>query len=134
VAQTRSTTIDVKAQVKGSCQIVEAAEINFNLLDPAETTDKQANGTLKFWCTKGVPYTLALDQGLNAVAAKRRMKGVVATTDFIAYDLGAVTLTGTGQGPQTPVTLALPATVKAVDYRNVSVGDYKDTLTVTVSN
>ena len=44
-AQNPSTNIDVKADVKGACQIVSAAEINFNNLNPTDTTDKSASGT-----------------------------------------------------------------------------------------
>lgn len=134
LAQNPTTTIDVKVDVKGACQIVSAAEINFNNLDPADTTDKPASGSMTFWCTKDQNYTISFNNGLNFSAGKRRMKGVTATTDFIAYDLTVTALSGKGTGPSTPITVQIPATVKAADYRNAAVGAYKDTLTATVSN
>ncbi|MBP6279566.1 MAG: spore coat protein U domain-containing protein [Rhodocyclaceae bacterium] len=133
-AQNPSTNIDVKADVKGACQIVSAAEINFNNLDPTDTTDKSASGTLTFWCTKGQKFSLSFNNGQNFLAGKRRMKGVTATTNFIAYELTSETVTGNGAGPASPITVQIPAVVKAADYRNAAVGAYKDTLTVTVQN
>lgn len=133
-AQNPSTNIDVKADVKGACQIVSAAEINFNNLNPTDTTDKSASGTLTMWCTKGQRFSLSFNSGQNFLGGKRRMKGVTATTDFIAYSLTSEEVTGIGAGPAAPVTIAIPAVVKAADYRNAAVGAYKDTLTVTVQN
>ncbi|MBP6279565.1 MAG: spore coat protein U domain-containing protein [Rhodocyclaceae bacterium] len=133
-ADDRTTTIDVKATVKGACQISSSAEINFNNLDPADTTDKSASGSLTFWCTKDQPYTISFNNGQNFAGGKRQMRGVTTTTAYIPYELSSTTITGTGRGPATPVTVPIPATVKATDYRNAALGAYKDTLTVTLQN
>ncbi|MBK9522847.1 MAG: spore coat protein U domain-containing protein [Rhodocyclaceae bacterium] len=134
IADDRSTTIDIKATVKGACQISSAAEINFNNLTPTDTSDKTASGSLTFWCTKDQPYTISFNDGQNLSGGKRRMRGVITTTAYIPYDLNSTTITGIGKGPATPVTVQIPATVKANDYRNAALGAYKDTLTVTLQN
>jgi spore coat protein U-like protein len=83
-AGTDTTTFNVKANVVPSCMFTAATDIDFGNLD-VHTGVKQAQGSVSVQCTIGPVYTIGLDDGLNAVAGQRQIKG--GTADFIAYDL-----------------------------------------------
>src|SRR3954464_12697239 len=85
-AQTGDTrTMQVSANVRGSCRFESTPNINFGDLDPALATDKDQGVDVSFRCTKGVSYTLTVGDGLN-FQGRNRMKST-AGTDFIPYDI-----------------------------------------------
>jgi spore coat protein U-like protein len=89
---------------------------------------------VRYWCSKGAPYTVTIGNG-NNYSAGRRMKGQSSTNsaEFLAYEVLADTaLTGTGIGPNTPVDFRMTGKVKGPDYNSVSVGGFIDTLVVTI--
>jgi spore coat protein U-like protein len=91
---------------------------------------------VRYWCTKGLVYSVTMGNGNNASGAQRRMKGMAATnsTEFLAYDLTSdAPATATGAGPGALATVALTASVRGADYNALSVGDLMDTVVVTIA-
>src|SRR3954470_5001789 len=86
-AQTGDTrTIQVTANVRGSCRFESTPNINFGDLDPASAIDKEQAVDVSFKCTKGVSYQLTVGDGLNFAGGTNRMSSA-AGTDFIPYEI-----------------------------------------------
>ena len=132
-----TANVNVSANIKGICKIESIQSVDFgDLIQGANAADKTAPGTVNYWCTKGVAYTVTLGTGQNAAGAVRQMQGQASTnsTELLPYDLILPTPPPTtGRGPQTPEALALQGTVKATDYNTKSVGGFRDTVIVTVT-
>jgi len=130
-------SVDVRANIKGTCVIDLVTTIDFGDLQQGTTApDRTAPGSVRYWCTKGLKYTVALGDGNNNQGNKRRMKGVATTnsTEFLPYDLTSdAPASGTGAGPTTLATVNLTATVRGADYNALSVGQFKDTVVVTIA-
>ena len=128
--------VEIRANILGTCKIESVQPIDFGDLEPSTSpADKTAPGTVRYWCTKGAPYTVTLGNGSNYLGSTRRMKGQASTnsTEFLAYEITADSaLTGTGVGPNTPVDFAMTGKVKGPDYNAVSVGGFLDTVIVTI--
>jgi spore coat protein U-like protein len=131
-AQTGDTrTMQVTANVRGSCRFEATPNIDFGELDPALATDKEQSVDVTFKCTKGVSYQLTVGDGLNFSGGTNRMAGSVST-DFIAYEVTPKTLTGAGKGFGVTDTIQVRGTVRGPSYENVSAGSYADTVTLSI--
>ena len=131
-AQTGDTrTIQVTANVRGSCRFESTPNINFGDLDPSLATDKDQAVDVSFRCTKGVSYTLTVGDGLNYQGGRNHMKST-GGTDIIPYDITPKTLAGSGRGFGTSDTIQIKGSVKGPDYQNVSSGAYADTVTLSI--
>ncbi|QJR16700.1 spore coat protein U domain-containing protein [Usitatibacter palustris] len=131
------TSVDVRANIKGICVIDSITAIDFGDLEQGTTApDRNAPGSVRYWCTKGLVYSVTLGNGNNATGSQRRMKGVAVTNsaEFLPYDLTSGSpATGTGAGPGAPVTLTLTGSVRGADYNLLSVGQLLDTVVVTIA-
>jgi spore coat protein U-like protein len=131
------TSVDVRANIKGTCVIDLATAIDFGDLEQGTTAaDRTAPGSVRYWCSKGLVYTVTLGNGNNPSGTQRRMKGLAITnsTEFLAYNLTSdAPPTGTGAGPAALVTVALTASVRGADYNALSVGQFMDTVVVTIA-
>jgi len=131
------TSVDVRANIKGTCVIDLVTSIDFGDLEQGTTApDRTAPGSVRYWCSKGLAYTVTMGNGNNASGTQRRMKGVATTnsTEFLAYDLTSdAPATGTGAGPSTLATVTLTATVRGTNYNVLSVGQFIDTVVVTIA-
>ena len=131
-AQTGDTrTIQVTANVRGSCRFEATPNINFGDLDPALATDKDQAIDVSFRCTKGVTYTLMVGDGLNFQGGRNHMKSS-AGIDVIPYDITPKSLGGSGRGFGATDTIQIKGTVKGPDYQNVTSGAYADTVTLSI--
>ena len=153
-AQTVTADFDVTITITASCDISSGtngiAELAFGSKDSFQT-DVIGTTDLKVTCTKGAVYDIGLDAGSNPSTpgdvSTRRMKGVSTSpvnneSDYVPYNLfkdsgntlvwgntiDTNTLKSTGTGAQqTHVIYGL------VPSTNHTVGDYKDTVTATVT-
>jgi len=136
-ATAAESNVDVRANIKGTCVIEQVTAVEFGDLQQGTTApDRTAPGSVRYWCTKGLVYTVGISKGANASGDIRRMKGVATTnsSEYLAYTLTTSSpASATGVGPATPVTLALTGTVKGTDYNVLSVGQLKDTVVVTIA-
>jgi|SRR5688572_2482964 len=131
-AQTGDTrTMQVTANVKGSCRFDSTPNINFGDLDPALATDREQSVDVSFKCTKGVSYTLTIGDGLNNAGGINRMKSMVGT-EYIPYDVTPKSQSGSGQGFATSATIQIKGSVRGPDYQNVTAGAYADTVTLSI--
>lgn len=154
---TQTADIQIHASVAPSCSI-SASPIEFNTYDPASTTDKLSTGNVILTCVKGSKPTVSLTDGLNPDGAQRRLLNAV-TNDYLPYSLfkpvavnadidlpntacvGSETLpwglaeTARLHPQAAPTADALTYNVCAVikaGYKNVSTGDYTDTVTAEI--
>jgi spore coat protein U-like protein len=131
------SSVDVRANIKGTCVIDQVTAVEFGDLQQGTTApDRTAPGSVRYWCTKGLAYTVAIGTGSNAQGEIRRMKGVATTnsTEYLPYTLtSGSAASAVGVGPATPVTLTLTGAVKGTDYNVLSVGQLKDTVVVTIA-
>lgn len=145
-AGTATGQFDVKIQIVASCEITSSsiADLNFGQ-QGFSATNVMGETELKVTCTKGSPYSIALNAGSNAKDDTRRMKGTgpTNTEDFVAYNLyqdsdrttvwgdgtsGTVLSSQTGTGTEVTHTI-----FGRVPTTNHIVGHYSDTVTATVT-
>jgi len=129
--------VDIRANVPGTCTIEAVNPIDFGDLDQSTAApDRTAPGDVRYWCSKGLQYTVEMGHGSNYQGNKRRMKGQANTnsSDYLPYELTANSaLGGNGRGPNTPETFRMTGKVKGPDYNAVSVGAFLDTVVITIS-
>lgn len=132
---TASGTIDVSLQVLPACR-VETAPLAFST---TRGTAAQAQTPVEVACSSDSEVSVALDAGRNAVGSQARLAGDDGT--FVAYavysDPGR-TREWTGQSLLAEVSAGRP--VQLVAYGQVAAanalvpaGEYRDTLTVTLT-
>jgi spore coat protein U-like protein len=88
---TDTGSFEVKATVVAKCRFKSATDLSFGSYDPTDATDNTSGqNDIVVKCTKGTPYTIALDQGANAdagstaAAPTRRMK---SGSEYLSYSL-----------------------------------------------
>lgn len=149
-AETTTEQFDVKIQIVASCEITSSgiADLDFGP-QGFSATNVDHTTDLKVTCTNGSPYSIALDAGANprtsGDVSTRRMKGIetLNADDYVAYNLyqeaarttvwgdgssGTVLASQTGTGSEVTHTI-----YGRVPTTNHTVGNYKDTITATVS-
>jgi spore coat protein U-like protein len=127
--------MDVDAELIGTCKIDLVTPVDFGDLEQGSTApDRIAPGSVRYWCSKGMRYTVTLDNGVN-YRSRRQMKGQASTnaTEYLPYDLRPRRESGTGLGPQAPELFEMEGEVKGRDYNTLSVGGFLDTVIVTIS-
>jgi spore coat protein U-like protein len=141
-----NATVNVTAEVKGTCKFLSGATLDFGDLDPSSGADKDATTSLTFWCTKGATYTITDNNGANRSGTTHRMKHATLT-EYIPYNFcynstgpastpcttDTASDSGTGQGKNTSITLNISGTVVGSNYVDASAGSYSDTVTMTIS-
>lgn len=142
-ADTATDTFQVTATVLGSCA-VSATDLAFGDYTPTSGTPLDQTSTVTVTCTTGTTYDVGLNAGLNDDGngvTGRRM--VYASTNFLGYALysdssrttnwgntvDTDTIDGTGSGSAQQLTVY--GRVPINQY--VTVGNYADTITVTVT-
>ncbi|HUJ14353.1 MAG TPA: spore coat U domain-containing protein [Thermoanaerobaculia bacterium] len=138
----RSFTIT--AAVPAECTVSTSA-LNFGGYDPVvanSATPKDGTATVDVYCTKGALASVALDTGSHASGSTRRMLG--SSGDFLNYELyrdaSRTTVwnstnidTGTSASRLTPINGGFTVYGRIPAGQDVSVGNYSDTVLVTVS-
>jgi len=134
-----TATITVSAQVVGTCRFTGTSALSFGNL-PFDASGNASGipaplpGSATFWCTNGASYTITDDDGSNELAANaNRMRGQVATAEYIAYTFNITSPTsGVGSGPSSPITINYQGMVGAT-YTNNTPDTYSDTITLTIT-
>jgi len=136
-ASADQASMDVGAELVGTCKVNSVTPVDFGDLEQsAASPDRVSLGSVVYWCSKGLRYTIKVDNGLHSNKGTRRMKGQAATNsgEFLSYDLRPRgTERDRGLGPQYPELFEMEAEVKGRDYDPLSVGPLRDTLVVTIS-
>ncbi len=127
-----TATVDVSANVVGTCKFLTGGTMAFGALDPSSGGNVNAVLTQPtFWCTKGASYSITDDNGLYESGTAFQVKHV-SLTEYIPYTF-TYTATGTGNGPSNPITMDIAGTILGGDYVGASAGDYADTVTLTIT-
>ncbi|MCD9031468.1 spore coat U domain-containing protein [Luteimonas sp. Y-2-2-4F] len=132
-----------QATVPHHCTLSSATDLAFGTVAGRVAQPVDQASTLTFACTGRTPWQVALDDGLYASGATRRMRLETGGEHYVAYELyrdpartlrwgatpGSDTATGTGTGSAQSLTVY--GRVPAVQV--APAGDYRDTVTVTVT-
>ena len=139
---TGTNKIPVTASVPAKCTLGTTVTVGFTNYDPASSTGLTANGSFDIQCTKNTVATITLGQGDNFASGSNRMKSQsLATAEYLNYSLAvpvqtnitlpAGVVTYRNATDSSPSTITVNGTLPAL--QNVSVDDYRDDVTVTVS-
>lgn len=144
-AATVTTTFGVTATVLKTCSVA-ANPLGFGNYTPG-AGPLAANTTVNVKCTKGTPFTVALNGGTTTggTIAQRLMSNGTDTLQYNLYTTAAFatvfgdgttgsTMPGTGTGIATAVALTVFGNLPdSATNQNVSTGAYSDTINVTVT-
>ena len=130
-----TNTVTVTANVIGTCKFASATStLAFGALDPSSALDASGSATVDFWCTRNASYSIVDDDGLHETAVDaNRMQNVADATEYIPYSFSYNPAAGTGSGPSTPITLTMNGLINNADYVNAAVGNYSDTIVLTIT-
>jgi spore coat protein U-like protein len=145
-AVTKTATFEVNLTVVKTCSVTANA-LSFGSADSGSTADLTGSSTINVKCSKGTPYTVAL-QSTNKtgdISGAGLMKGQASgNNDTVAYQLTrgggnvGATVWGTGTNSWAPSNTDGTAQTVTVYGRvtgaalNVQPDTYKDTVTVSV--
>lgn len=144
----KTATVEVSATVESNCEI-SANPLAFGKYDPLNNADTTATSSITLTCVKNTPVIGVELSGLVGNSGIRQMSNGAGTLDYQIYKAGDVAGTpcvagsmsvwGTGNDALKP-GIASDASAKNYNLcgvitakQNVGAGDYKDTLTATVS-
>lgn len=132
-------TLTVTATVlsKSNCKFKSATStMNFGALDPSSSVDVNASATVLFVCNGSAPnatFFISDDDGLYETGPNaNRMRHATVLTEFLPYSL---TLNPTSATVPKGVdqTLTISGTVTAANYQNALVGNFADTVIITLT-
>lgn len=133
-------TLAVSATVlsKGNCKFDTRGPtaLAFGGLDPTSNVDKVASVSIPYSCgggpNPGVSWGVTSDDGLYETGpGAPRMRHAVTPAEFLKYSLN-FPLFGTVP-KNTNQTLTVTGTVFVADIKNAAVGDYLDTVVLTIA-
>lgn len=143
LAQTATTTFQVRITIQSSCSIDDPAptDVDFGT-EPSSATDVDAIGQLNVNCTPGTAYTIALDDGQNSGGGGVGARAMANGADQVPYQLysdagrtlvwgettGTDTVAGTGTGLVQPYPV-----YGRVPSANAPAASYLDVVTATIS-
>lgn len=132
--------IEVRANFANACTIAIATDLEFGSVDALEGGNHDQTSTIQLQCPTGTVWRVGLDSGRNASGATRRMAG---PGGFVAYELyrdsarsqrwGNTLGTDTSNGVGTNGLQSLTVYGRVPPQQTPSVGDYSDTVTVTLT-
>lgn len=147
-AATDTTQFQVKITITESCDVHTVSATNLDFGTHVRSTDATPidnQGALQLNCSKGTPFQIALDPGLNsssATAAADNRRMISADNNYVPYGLyrdaartlfwGRVPGTNTLAGIGSAATQSIPVFGR-VPATNVPAGVYLDTITATVT-
>lgn len=126
-----------------TCSLTNISDVNFGLYDVANPTPTDAIGYANLTCTANINATITLGPGLYGNFTSRYMKNQTFG-DLLAYNLftnlNRTSIWGDGTGVSSFVTIRVnrnkppTLTIYARIYaqQNVSIGNYSDTVIITV--
>ena len=135
-----SNVVSVTATVvsRGTCWFTTSTSaLNFGNLDPSNPVDVNASTTIFFRCFRffgQVTFFISDDDGLYEAGPNRnRMRHSTVATEYLPYSFNLNPTSGTVPSSLfTNRTLTISGTVRGVDYQDARMGNYSDTVVVSI--
>ncbi len=136
-AGTNSLLVSATVLSKSQCKFNSATStLNFGTVNGASSTDVTASTSITYRCLGSAPiatYAITQDSGLYQTGpSANRMRHSTIPTEYLPYTLTLNPVSGTVP-KNTPQTLTMTGTLKAVDYQTVAAGAYSDSVVVTIA-
>jgi len=139
VADAASSSLIVGATIlsKSNCKFKSAGSaLNFGTLDPGNTTDVVKTTSVDYVCHGSAPiatYAISTDDGRYETGpGAYRMRNSALPSEYLPYALSLTPTSGTILKNDTR-TLTITGTVTSQNYRSASVGDYADTVVISLT-
>lgn len=122
---------------KSNCKFNSAtATLNFGSLNPASTGNATASTSITFVCRGSAAlatYNITQNYGLyNTGPNANRMRNTTVLTQYLPYTVGLSPFTATVPKNATQ-TLTISGTILATDYQNAYLGNYSDTIILSLN-
>jgi len=116
------------------------ASLNFGNLDPANPLDRTVSTSIQFRCGGRDPwatYNISDNDGLHSTGPDApRMQNTADATEYLPYHIDLDPNTGTIRRStrRNPIwgALTITGTVRGLDYQDVRMGNYRDTVRITI--
>jgi spore coat protein U-like protein len=133
-----NSTISVSAVVlsDNNCTFgTHTASLNFGNLDPANPVDRTLSTSVQFRCggrDTWATFSISDNGGLYSTGPDApRMRRTAAPIAYLPYSLDLNPITATVRR-RTWQTLTISATVRGVDYQDAAMGNYRDTVAISI--
>jgi spore coat protein U-like protein len=122
------STMNVRIWVQGGCSFVTSGDLimNFGNLSQGDAT---ITATTPISCSNGTQFHIKLSNGLNPNGQQRQMAQQNGS-GRLPYSLTAAPESGLSTGSN--IDILLTAKVAQADYQNRPIGQYSDTVILTV--
>jgi len=135
-----SNVVSVTATVvsRGVCWFTTSnSALNFGNLDPSNPVDVNASTNISFRCFRlfgQVTFFIGDDDGLYEAGPNgNRMRHSTVATEYLPYSFNMNPTSGTVPSSLfTNRTLIVSGTVRGVDYQDAIMGNYSDTVVVSI--
>ena len=125
--------LNVNSNYENSCLILSASDIDFGSVERLDSSLTQS-GTIKLSCPTGTNMKVSLNNGNNALSSQRRMRN--KTGDYLEYSLFqdvAGSYAWQGNNAYSFSTQSIPVYAKILPQKIQGVGQYDDTVTITLT-
>lgn len=136
-ADLNTLTVTATVVSKSQCKFrSNNSTLNFGNLDLANPTDHAVTTSITFRCVGSAheaTFFITDDDGLYETGPDaNRMRHTMIGTEYLSYRLTLNPTSGTIP-KNTDQTLTLTGTVKGVDYQDILVGNYSDTVVISIA-
>jgi hypothetical protein len=136
-AGTNILTVAARVLSKDVCSFRSGAtNLNFGAIDSAGTSDISKTATMRFVCngsSANAAFAFTSNDGLYETGpGANRMRNSAVTTEYLPYTLALSPQSGTiPRGVNQ--TLTITGTVTSTNYRSAYVGNYRDTVVISLN-
>lgn len=138
-AANSSTAMEVSLHITANC-VVSAEPLSFGSLQESNAPGAGATSSIAVACTESTPFTVTLDDGMNAASGARRAFDPTSG-QYVSYDIYTDpehTQRWGGQGNEVsgqadPTSISRLFAYGAITNSHIAAGDYQDQVTVTVA-
>ncbi len=135
-SDTGVVTVSATILSKNQCKFSSAsAALAFGILDPANPVDKTVSTSVNFRCMGSSPtatFFITDDDGLHEISPNaNRMRHTTIGTEYLPYTFTLNPTSGTVP-KNTVQILTISGLVNGTDYQDAAVGNYSDTVIITL--
>jgi len=120
--------MNMRIWVQGGCSFVNTGDLVMNFGELSQG-DKTITASTPIFCSNGTHFNVRLSNGLNPNGQQRQLAQKNGP-GRLPYSLTASPMSGQSTGSN--IDIVLTAAVKQIDYQNQPIGQYSDTVVLTV--